>query len=817
MSHQVNIHIRHKPVELDEDSLSCGERLINLDPTRTVLQIGRASKSPSKGLLGAIDNAWFDSPVMSRNHAEIIYSPLDNVVQIRDLGSMHGTFLNGEKLGGEAKPLNSNDEIVFGIGVKRGMDLFQPCHFEVNYEVIPWKRPNSYTVPDSSDDEEDEEDEGYHFNDTEMSEGASSPNDTSIEMTRSSPATSKTIDAIDLTLNDTPSPRLKPTEPSRVPTNERTEEGEYTPKSPVLDGTVGDSRNGVRPNTNPQQKVDHPQKASKSFTYTFDYDSNEDEDEEMLSTPSESDDSEMENSSELEGLGEFEDLPSDDVDGISEDESMSDESEESEVQVLLTETREALGEEILSSYPSLDSDSSRAPSPAPQATLAQTLSPGGVTNSRTPFNNNVDMPESHIRTQIHTSEEVIAFNEPNNDDEDEVDDDDDRSVGLSEAANEGLQTLYKDGLLKKEPASNPTHLIGGPYDAFSKSKSNIESYYATCTPSYDASPFGYFNSHINRSSISTRQCGTSPNDYYSLTKPRSPFASYYGREASPSSVAMARPPYPEKYGDQTRETLSVNTLGDKTGKHAFFEAREENKVQFQAHVDDDETHFSPMSMTTRPSRALKPAKPLAKFIQPILPVKYHGNGIDHGFVINDRPVSNLESQNRPSIHPYYFSSDASSRAVESPVLERHPTRSGLSIDDIIDSSSVGKKRKADEISNDELVKSEVRDWVSGVNDFTKPQAAMVTQEETTGPESTTQTIHLAQKVQSDVQLPTANAAIQQNKLPVLATTTIDPEQRPVKRLKVRKFVEAVGYFALGGAAVGAGLFSALVATAPDFV
>lgn len=75
----VNIHIRHKPVELDEDSLPCGERLINLDPTRTVLQIGRASKSPSKGLSGAIDNAWFDSPVMSRNHAEIIYSPLDNV------------------------------------------------------------------------------------------------------------------------------------------------------------------------------------------------------------------------------------------------------------------------------------------------------------------------------------------------------------------------------------------------------------------------------------------------------------------------------------------------------------------------------------------------------------------------------------------------------------------------------------------------------------------------------------------------------------------------------------------------------------------
>ncbi|KAF7932756.1 uncharacterized protein EAE98_004055 [Botrytis deweyae] len=809
MSHQVNIHIRHKPVESDEDVLSCGERLINLDPTRTVLQIGRASKSPSKGLLGAIDNAWFDSPVMSRNHAEIIYNPVDNVVQIRDLGSMHGTFLNKEKLGEEAKPLNSNDQIVFGVGVRRGVDLFQPCHFEINYEVIPWKRPNSYTVPDSSDDEDDE-DEGYHFNDTEMSEEASSPGDTSIEMTRSSP-TSKTVDAIDLTVNDTSSPRLKPTKPSDS-NDERIEEDEYTPKSPVLDSIVRDSRDAVGPKTNPPQEADHPRKTS--HTYTFNYDSNDDEDEDMLSTQSYSDESDIENASELEGFRDFEDLPShNDVD--SEDESMSDASEESEVQVLLTESREALNE-IPSSCPSVYSGSSRASSPAPQATLVQTLS-----QTRTPFDNNADIPESHVRTQIHTSEEVIALDQQNNDDEDEVDDDDDRSVGLSEAANEGLQTLYKDGLLKKEPGTNPTGLIGsgGSYDEFSKS--HLDSYYATCTPTYDASPFGYYNPHINRASISARQCGNPRNDYYSLTKPRSPFASYYGREASPSSVAMARPPYQESYADQTPETLSARSLGDKTGKHAFFEAREENKVQFQAHVDDEESQvsqFSPLSMTTRPSRAIKFTKPLAKFVQPILPIKYHGNGIDHGFVINDRPVSNIESsKDRPSIHPYYFSSDASSRAVESPVLERHPTRSGLSIDDIIDSSSVGKKRKADEISHDELIKNEVRDWVSGVNDSTKPQAAVVAQEEIPGPESsahTTHTIHHAQKVQSDVQLPTADAAIQ---LAVLTTTTNDPEHRPVKRLKMRKFVEAVGYFALGGAAVGAGLFSALVATAPEFI
>jgi pSer/pThr/pTyr-binding forkhead associated (FHA) protein len=48
-------------------------------PTRTIalshknnsVSIGRASKTVNKGILAAADNAWFDSPVMSRNHAKL--------------------------------------------------------------------------------------------------------------------------------------------------------------------------------------------------------------------------------------------------------------------------------------------------------------------------------------------------------------------------------------------------------------------------------------------------------------------------------------------------------------------------------------------------------------------------------------------------------------------------------------------------------------------------------------------------------------------------------------------------------------------------
>lgn len=54
------------------------ERFLTLDPINHMRQIGRASKTPSKGLQAAIDNAWFDSPVMSRNHAEVFLN--DNKV-----------------------------------------------------------------------------------------------------------------------------------------------------------------------------------------------------------------------------------------------------------------------------------------------------------------------------------------------------------------------------------------------------------------------------------------------------------------------------------------------------------------------------------------------------------------------------------------------------------------------------------------------------------------------------------------------------------------------------------------------------------------
>lgn len=769
MSHQVKIHINHDPITEDEIRLS--DRVINLNPTQRVLQIGRASKSPIKGLAGATNNAWFDSPVMSRNHAEIIYNPSDNVVQIRDVGSMHGTFVNGEKLRGEAKTLKINDRVVFGIVVRRGMDSFPPCHFNINYEVLPWKKPNSYTVPDSSSDE----DEGYNYSDEDMSEGASSQDDTSIKMLRCSTVL-QSIDAIDLTGDDTPNHNFESTEPSYISTAKKTEEQEFAPKSPVLDSPMT-GVNTVIVNSNPKSNYRNDRRQERSFKFTYNYKGDDDEDMNLATSDL--------NGSDLENVSDHDE---------NDDDEDSDSSEELNDSVSANKKPVSL-DEIPSSFPSIYS--SRASSPVHRPSKSRALSSPGVSTIR-PANDplglfdNENIPESHVRTQIHTSEEVIALGGHGSDEED---DGDDGSVGLSEAANEGMRILVKDGLLEGKPVN--TH--------FHSRDRMVEDNFSDARLEY------------------TVPCPT--------TYVQPPMWSSFDREASPSAVAMVKTPGPSKAEhsvdqtpkspwDSSKGKAFAKSLGIKTGKHAFFEAREDNKMQFQAHVDKEEKQGNEYSspIFTKPNQAVEFGQPLVQF------TPYHGNGIDHGFMMNDHPISGTEikdrehephthafesasgpmlnfkpAEERRSIHPYYFSSDASSRAPESPALERHPARSGLRIDDIIDGSSACRKRKADEISDDEVIeseirKNEVRDWASSVVVPEKPVMAQEAVSEVTPEQFTPQAIRSA-----------------------LATTNIEFELRPIKRPKMKKFAEAVGYFALGGAAVGAGLFSALVATAPDFL
>lgn len=53
-------------------NLNPAVRVLGLDADHVSIPVGRASKTVSKGLQGTQDNAWFDSPVMSRDHAELM-------------------------------------------------------------------------------------------------------------------------------------------------------------------------------------------------------------------------------------------------------------------------------------------------------------------------------------------------------------------------------------------------------------------------------------------------------------------------------------------------------------------------------------------------------------------------------------------------------------------------------------------------------------------------------------------------------------------------------------------------------------------------
>lgn len=165
------------PLGIDNDVT----RQITLGTNQTII-IGRSSKRGLKNRLPQQDNGWFDSRVMSRDHAELLTEPGKVILNINDLGSTHGTWLNNNRLiFGEATPLLSGDILRFGVDVERGEDVFpalvvrckvdwleQTTHdIEITHvndlQTISEPKPtppprqtstNTFCVPDDSDVEE---------------------------------------------------------------------------------------------------------------------------------------------------------------------------------------------------------------------------------------------------------------------------------------------------------------------------------------------------------------------------------------------------------------------------------------------------------------------------------------------------------------------------------------------------------------------------------------------------------------------------------------------------------------------------------------
>ncbi|KAF2871484.1 hypothetical protein BDV95DRAFT_572111 [Massariosphaeria phaeospora] len=130
------------------------ERRFRLDPS---VPIGRSSKNTSKrALMAATDNAFFDSPVISREHAVLEASTTTGLPQvfITDISSLHGTKVNSILL--QAKMphrLVSGDEVQFGVDVVRNDSQFiaKKYRFEAH---LAQRSPQAelthdYSVPDT--------------------------------------------------------------------------------------------------------------------------------------------------------------------------------------------------------------------------------------------------------------------------------------------------------------------------------------------------------------------------------------------------------------------------------------------------------------------------------------------------------------------------------------------------------------------------------------------------------------------------------------------------------------------------------------------
>ncbi|KAJ5210572.1 hypothetical protein N7491_010379 [Penicillium cf. griseofulvum] len=121
-------------------------RTLSITDNDITVAIGRASKRETRKRSPATENAWFESRVMSRDHAFLNIPPDQNMVFIADCGSTHGTFVNDTKLVTDVDtPLSSGDVIRFGVDVDRGQEIFEAIEVRCKIE---WVKPQCVVIPD---------------------------------------------------------------------------------------------------------------------------------------------------------------------------------------------------------------------------------------------------------------------------------------------------------------------------------------------------------------------------------------------------------------------------------------------------------------------------------------------------------------------------------------------------------------------------------------------------------------------------------------------------------------------------------------------
>ena len=132
----IAVHLTLTAVGESDESIK--DRTIILTKEKPFVDVGRSSKSLSKGLQAEKNNAIFDCPIVSRQHArfEMTNTPkashhpccftldMPNDIQevtLKDSGSTHGTYINGKPVGKEiAMPLTTGEVVRFGTKIMNG-------------------------------------------------------------------------------------------------------------------------------------------------------------------------------------------------------------------------------------------------------------------------------------------------------------------------------------------------------------------------------------------------------------------------------------------------------------------------------------------------------------------------------------------------------------------------------------------------------------------------------------------------------------------------------------------------------------------------
>lgn len=436
-----------------------------------------------------------------------------------------------------------------------------------------------------------------------------------------------------------------------------------------------------------------------------------------------------------------------------------------------------------------------------------------------------------INSPIEEPEQTTDYDEDSGEDDEEEYESD---FGLSDAGREGIQQLREDGLLEKVDNS-PLGKVAKELVTASSKASRVHSSYQDIEDQMRLSI-----ANTKRQSSLAIISGSPQTPKTVPTFPTQLMGSFSAipRHPSPSDAAMVKTAVPQfdmgmlegQLPENEWDEVTLKAIGDKTGKREFFEARRYNvstlrttqtdKADSISEIPHDFLHKGPVedmecwgsdaiSKVTDNSRpVLRKELPAGQELGPGFPGKSiwssNNQPTDSPTVISNAsvlpflydPTQVPSPQASPSPEPDMTSSVRYNESKASKISDPIKAdvllsgRSGLSINDIIDDgpndlADVTLKRKAADISD--VIEDEIKNWASKFPSNTT--------------ENSTATTH-------DGEIP------QVSDISFTAILTAS-EHRPVK--KVRKYIERLGYAAIGGAAVGATLFSVLVATAPEFM